>query len=150
MAKPNKIPDFKKMYPEASEEVIAVLKVTERKMQYQEYDLKNEKTVIDIKTQTVTVIPSREDSYERLLEQAVQFVDEKPGPEELALQRMEMQQLHKAISLLSEEERYLIIQIYFEERTEREVAEELGVYHNAIHKQKNRILQKLRYFFEKI
>ena len=150
MAKPNRIPDFKKIYPEASEEVIAVLKVTERKMQYQEYDLKNEKTVVDINTQTVTVIPSREDSYERLLEQAVQFVDEEPGPEEIALQRMEIQQLHKAISLLSEEERYLIVQIFFEERTEREVAEELGVYHNAIHKQKNRILQKLRYFFEKI
>ena len=36
MAKPYKIPDFKKLYPEASEEVIAVLRPTERKMQYQE------------------------------------------------------------------------------------------------------------------
>lgn len=36
MAKPYKIPDFKKLYPEASEEVIAVLRTTERKMQYQE------------------------------------------------------------------------------------------------------------------
>ena len=50
MAKPYRIPDFKKMYPEASEEVIAVLKTTERKMQYQEYDLKNEQTVIDRRT----------------------------------------------------------------------------------------------------
>ena len=144
MAKPNRIPDFKKMYPEASEEVIAVLKVTERKMQYQEYDLKNEKTVIDINTQTVTVIPSREDSYERLLEQAVQFVDEDPGPEELALQRIEAQQLHKAISLLSEEERYLIIQIYFEEWTEREIAEELQLTQKGINKRKSKILEHLR------
>lgn len=36
MAKPYKIPDFKKLYLEASEEVIAVLRTTERKMQYQE------------------------------------------------------------------------------------------------------------------
>ena len=36
MAKPYKIPEFKKLYPEASEEVIAVLRTTERKMQYQE------------------------------------------------------------------------------------------------------------------
>lgn len=36
MAKPYKIPDFKKLYPEASEEVIALLRTTERKMQYQE------------------------------------------------------------------------------------------------------------------
>ena len=40
MAKPGRLPDFRKMYPEASEEVIEVLKETERKMQYQEYDLK--------------------------------------------------------------------------------------------------------------
>ena len=39
MAKPYKIPDFRKMYPEASEAVISVLRTSERKMQYQEYDL---------------------------------------------------------------------------------------------------------------
>ena len=62
MAKPYKIPDFRKMYPEASEEVIAVLRTSERKMQYQEYDLKAEQTVVDQENQTVKVIPSREDS----------------------------------------------------------------------------------------
>lgn len=76
MAKPYKIPDFRKLYPEAGEEVIAVLRATERKMQYQEYDLKTERTIIDHKTQTVRVIPSREDSYERLLELDVQFEGE--------------------------------------------------------------------------
>ena len=45
MAKPYRIPDFRKMYPEASEEVIAVLRTTERKMQYQEYDLKSEQKI---------------------------------------------------------------------------------------------------------
>ena len=35
MAKPGRLPDFRKMYPEASEEVIEVLKETERKMQYE-------------------------------------------------------------------------------------------------------------------
>ena len=59
MAKPYRIPDFRKMYPEASEEIIAVLRTTERKMQYQEYDLKMERTVIDQENQTVTNIPSR-------------------------------------------------------------------------------------------
>ena len=49
MAKPYKIPDFRKMYPEASEEVIAVLRTTERKMQYQEYDLKRARNIVDPK-----------------------------------------------------------------------------------------------------
>lgn len=44
MAKPNKLPDFRKMYPEVSEEVITALRKGERKMQYQEFDLKAEIT----------------------------------------------------------------------------------------------------------
>ena len=148
MAKPYRIPDFKKMYPEASEEVIAVLKTTERKMQYQEYDLKNEQTVIDEENQKVTVIPSREDSYERLGEMAVQFAGEVPSTEEQVLRRMESEQLHKALSFLSDYERYLIRQIYFEERTERDLAEELGCSQNAVNKRKQRILEKLRGLIE--
>ena len=102
MAKPYRIPDFRKMYPEASEEIIAVLRTTERKMQYQEYDLKMERTVIDQENQTVTNIPSREDSYERLMEQAVQFQEEAQSLEELVIGRMEAEQVHKALKLLSD------------------------------------------------
>ena len=140
MAKPCKLPDFRKIYPEASEEVIAVLKITERKMQYQEYDLKAEQTIIDEETQTVTVIPSREDSYERMKEAAVQFTSQIPGPEEQVIQRLEAEQLHKAISCLSADDQYLIRQLYFEERTERDLATELQLSQKGINKRKNRIL----------
>ena len=53
MAKPGRLPDFRKMYPEASEEVIEVLRETERKMQYQEYDLKAEQAIIDQEAQQI-------------------------------------------------------------------------------------------------
>ena len=79
MAKLGRLPDFRKMYPEASEEVIEVLKETERKMQYQEYDLKAEQTIIDQDAQKIRVIPSREDSYERLLEEHNLPADEEKG-----------------------------------------------------------------------
>lgn len=148
MARPGKIPDFRKLYPEASEEVIEVLRQTERKMQYQEYDLKLERLVINQEEKTVAVIPSREDSLERLMEQEVPFIEESANVEELILQRIEVEQLHKAISLLSDEERYLIEQLYFMERTEREMAKELGVYHNAVHKKKQLILKKLKKFLK--
>ena len=108
MAKPYRLPDFKKIYPEASEEVISVLKITERKMQYQEYDLKAEQTIIDEEKQTVTVIPSREDSYERLKEAAVQFTSQISGPEELVIQCLEAEQLYKAISCLSAHQKDLM------------------------------------------
>lgn len=148
MAKPYRIPDFKKLYPEASEEVIAVLRMTERKMQYQEFDLKTERIVVDKEKQEVTVIPSREDSYERLMEQNVPFGEKAESAEEQALWNIQTQQLHKALSLLSDDERLLIEQIFFEERTEREIADQLGIYHNAVHKRKERILRRLKKFLE--
>lgn len=148
MAKAYRIPDYKKMYPEAGEEVIAVLRTTERKMQYQEYDLKAEQTVINQEDQTITTIPSREDSLERLAEQEVQFAADTEGVEETVLRRLQYAQLHKAISLLSDDERELVDRLFFQGQTEREAAAEMGIYRNAVHKRKNRILEKLKNLLE--
>lgn len=150
MAKPYRIPNFRKMYPEASDEIIAVLRTTERKMQYQEYDLKMEQTIVDQTELTVEIIPSREDSYERLLDMDMQFQDESASAEDLAIRNFQAQQLHKALSVLSEDERYLIDQLYFQEKTERELAAQLGVSQNAINKRRQRILERLRGLLKKI
>lgn len=144
MAKPYRIPDFRKLYPEASEEVIAVLKTTERKMQYQEYDLKAVRTVINQEGCVVEQIPSREDSYERLLEQNVQFVEDTAGVEEQALQNIQVQQLHKALLLLSDDDKDLINRLFFQEQTEREVAAVFNVSQKAINKRKQKVLAKLK------
>lgn len=150
MAKPYRIPDYRRLYPEASEEVIAVLKTTERKMQYQEYDLKAEQTVVDQDGQIVAFIPSREDSYERLLEQDVQFAEDAESVEETAIRNIQYQQLHKALSLLPDDERSLIEQLFFEGRTERELAVEYRLSQNAINKRRKQILIRLRSLLEKI
>jgi len=113
MAKPFRIPDYRKMYPDANEDVIAVLRTTERKMQYQEYDLKTDQTVISQADQTITTIPGREDSLERLAEQEVQFAAETESVEETVLPRLQYAQLHKALSLLSDDERELIDRLFF-------------------------------------
>lgn len=144
MAKPYRIPDFRKLYPEASEEVIAVLRTTERKMQYQEYDLKVERTVVDQENRTVEQIPSREDSYERMLEQNMQFAEKTASAEEQALQNIQTQQLHKALLLLSDDERDLIERLFFQEQTEREIAAVYGLSQNAVNKRRKRVLDKLR------
>lgn len=148
MAKQYRIPDFKKMYPEASEEVIAVLRTTERKMQYQEYDLKVQRSIFNKKNNTIEVIPSREDSYERLQEQEVQFAETGLGTEELVIQNLQFEQLHKAISRLSEDEKYLIEQLFFKERTERDLAEEYQLSQNAINKRRKKVLYKLKKILE--
>lgn len=149
MAKVYRIPDYRKMYPDAGEEVISLLRTTERKMQYQEYDLKTEQTVISQKDQTITTIPSREDSLERLADQEVQFAGEGESVEETVLRKLQYAQLHKALSLLSDDERELIDRLFFQGQTEREAATDMGIYRNAVHKRKNRILEKLKIFMEK-
>lgn len=149
MAKPGRLPDFRKMYPEASEEVIEVLKETERKMQYQEYDLKAEQTVIDQEAQQIRILPSREDSYERLLEEHSLPADVQADVETIVLSRMMRQQLHEAVQNLQEEEKYLIIQLFFADRSERELAAELGISQKAVNKRRHKILAKLRKILEK-
>lgn len=150
MSKKFIMPDFRKMYPDASDEVIAVLRQTERKMQYQEYDLKTDRIHINQKKKTVTYVPSREDSLERLLSIDKQFPTEQPSVEDEVIHRMMCKQLQEALQLLDDGERDLIVQLYFLEKTEREIAALEGIYHNAVHKRKLRILSKLKKIFEEI
>ena len=57
---------------------------------------------------------------------------------------MEAEWLHKALGILSADERYLVQEIYFHGRTERDLVKELGYSQNAVNKRKKRILDKLR------
>lgn len=139
-----RVPDFRAIYPEASEEVIKVLRQTERKMQYQERDLKAENYEINRKKEKVTCISSREDSLDRLLELERQFPKEQPSVEEEAIRAVMYEELHHAIQILTEEEQELIELLYFDEKSERDIAQMKGICRNAIHKRKLRILHKLK------
>ena len=119
-------------------------------MQYQEYDLKSEHIRVNQRNKAVTYVPSREDSWERLLSIDKQFPADQPSVEDEVICKIMYKQLHEALQLLAEDERYLIVQLYFLEKTEREIAALEGIYHNAVHKRKLRILSKLKKLFEEI
>nr|WP_319489267.1 hypothetical protein [uncultured Caproiciproducens sp.] len=55
--------NYRKKYPGLSDEIINVLQKSDRKMEYQQYDLKVDRYKIDYDEKVVTYIPSREDSY---------------------------------------------------------------------------------------
>ena len=57
--------------------------------------------------------------------------------------------LSSAMNLLTDEERELLRELYFEERTEREIAKQKNVSQVAIHKRKIRVLDKIKRFLEK-
>lgn len=130
---------------EVTDEVYSVYMKGDRKMRYFENDLKTERFLLDENGQVKQIIPSREDSLDRLTEDnAQQFSDGRKSVEDVVIQQIMTDKLHTAISQLTEKEQDLIQALFFEEMTEREYADQLGVYHNAVHKRKMRILEKLK------
>lgn len=77
------------------------------------------------------------------------FADTKTDVEAAVINKMTVAELRKAFLLLSPDERELITAIYIQNITEREYAKQKGVYHNAVHKRKLRILEKLKKFLDR-
>ena len=72
-----------------------------------------------------------------------EFHTENDIVEKTAIQNMENVLLYKSLNELSDDERNLIIMIYFENKTESECASLLHTTQQNIHKKKKRILYKL-------
>jgi RNA polymerase sigma factor (sigma-70 family) len=148
-------PDYKKEYPGVfiSDEVLATLKKSDRKTEYLEYDLKSEKWEIDQTAQTAKCIPSREDSYERLLEEEHQFAGDGESVEDEAHKNILLEKLRLCLGQLSPNERELIDALFFSNggsgMTEREYAVLSGIPQQTISDRKLRLLKKLKKLLEK-
>ena len=77
------------------------------------------------------------------------LADRRTDVEMQVINQMTVEQLRKAFLLLSPDERELITAIFIQNLTEREFAKKKGVYHNAVHKRKLRVLEKLKNFLDK-
>lgn len=64
-------------------------------------------------------------------------------------EKLMQDKLAKCLSELADDEKELIEALFFQNMTEREYASKKGIYHNAIHKKKVRILKKLKNLLEK-
>ena len=132
-----------------SDEVYELYHKTARKARYFAKELKYRKIRVDTKNESVLYVPAREDSLDRLMDDnAEQFADRHESVEDMVLRRISIERLYKALDRLTEKERKLIEALFFEEMTEREVAHSLGISQPAVHKQKNKILKKLKLFLE--
>lgn len=117
----------------------------ERKERYFMEDLKMEQMEIEPETQTVRLIPSREDSYERLLETNKQFsIPCQPVEEAVVLSVL----LEDVLHCLSPEEQELIRELYFLEKTERQVSEALHMAKTTLRRRHQKVLKKLRELLE--
>ena len=126
-------------------DVLEVLKKSDRKMKYMEVDLKSEQRRKNAENGAESYVPSKEDSLERLIYSAkCQFADDAEGVEDSVIRIDDLCRLRAALDQLSEEERFLIYALFFDERSERELEEMMGIHRMTIHNRKIRILQKLK------
>ena len=137
-------------YIEVTDAVYDAYMKGDRKIRYFENDLKTEQVLMDTDGHIKQIIPSREDSLDRLMDDnAEQFTNHHESVEDMVLRKISAEKLYRALAELSEKERNLIVALFFEKKTERELTAVLGISQPAVHKQKNKILKKLKTFLEK-
>ena len=116
-------PDYEKMYPgvKITPEVLAALRASDRQMRRFESELKTERFEADNEKQVARFIPSREDSYERLVEEdRLQFADEEMSVEDAVEYREMIRYLYQALAQLEVAEQALIRADFFLMKTEAE------------------------------
>ncbi len=64
--------------------------------------------------------------------------------DEIVEDKLLLDMLFKALSELTDDERFLIDELFFNDKSEREVAKEISLSKTGVHKQKEKILSKLR------
>lgn len=131
-----------------SEEVYREYKRAEDKERYFMRRLKKGRFVVDPEEQTVDYVPSREASYEQLLEADWNFPAPGESIDDVMVRIQLLETLEKALHSLTAEERELIWEIFYLEKTEREVSAVYNLTQTAINKRKKKILEKLKKFFE--
>jgi DNA-directed RNA polymerase specialized sigma24 family protein len=149
MAKYARKTNYRAKYPGLSDEIIEVLEKSDRKMEYQQYDLKVEHYQIDCMKQTVTFLSSREDSYERLLEEQHQFAIEAEGVEDTAVKTVMIEKMLTCLKLLTLEEQELIKELFFMDKSEHQLSRETEIAQRTIHDRKVKVLAKLKKLLEK-
>lgn len=134
---------------QVSEEVYREFMRAEEKERYFMRRLKKGRFLVDSEQQTVTYIPSREASYERLLEEDWDFPAPGETVDDTAVKAYLLEKLQEALHSLSDEEMALIQELFYLEKTEREVCAALNVAKSTLHDRKARVLEKLRKQLEK-
>ena len=90
----------------------------------------------------------RHQSLETLVESGFQIVDQESDIEEKAFQNDDIAQLYKAFAVLTEEQKWLIQQVFYYDRKQSEIAAELGIDPTAIRNRLRKIYDKIKKIFQ--
>jgi len=100
---------------------------------------------IDLEKEKITFVPSREDSLDRLMELGFEQEDTSFSIEAIDTAVM----VEQALDQLTFEERYIIEALFYNGKTERDLAEEFGISQKKVHICKIRILEKMNKILRK-
>lgn len=122
-------PNYERIYSgvEIKPEVMCVLRSSDRKMRYMERGIKTERVTEDPETHTVKVLPQREDSLERLIEEDGKQFASADDLEEQVLLREGIDLVRKAVRKLKKNYRQIIYYRYWKGLTQEEIAKELSI-----------------------
>lgn len=132
-----RVPVSQKLYQEYRRSV--------RKEKYFTVDLKEEEFIYDPEKRIAVLLPGREDSLERLLEQNRQFSTlDGEAVEDVVVRSILLEKLRRALRTLPTDELRMIDEIFFQERTEREASNKFHLSRTTFQHRLDCILEKLR------
>ncbi|MFR3181511.1 sigma-70 family RNA polymerase sigma factor [Dysosmobacter welbionis] len=143
-------PNYQKIYPELIDrpDILKFLNQSDQKIKYMEVDLKQNEFIQDLDKKVAILLPSKEDSLERLQEEEhCQFPDEQDIEAQM-LTLEEIDRLYVFIAGLEKDEQELLFLRYWKELTQTEVAKYFSVSQPTICYREKRILQKLKRLME--
>lgn len=129
---------------EVSRELYEAYYKGQRKEKYFTHDLKQEHMKVDKETGERIIVPSREDSYERLLEAEKQFAEDAEDVEDAAVRAVMLEKLNEALHTLTDEEAAIIHALFYQEISEAELAKKLRIARTTLQSRKYKILEKLK------
>lgn len=137
-------------YRTVKKEVADTIRMSRRKMRYQTRDIKYERIRIDMEREIVNVIPGREDSLDRLLdEKQAEFATDDERIDDIIEKELMCAMLPALIARLSPSEREMLHMLFWDQKTERAIAAELQIAQQNVNKRKEKILGKLLKMLEK-
>lgn len=90
----------------------------------------------------------RHQSLETLVEGGFQIADPDSDIEETLIKQYDIDRLHRALAVLTDDQKWLVEQVFYYGRKQSEIAVELGVCKQALNNRITRVIKKIKKFLD--
>lgn len=90
----------------------------------------------------------RHQSLETLVEGGFQIADPDSDIEETLIKQYDIDRLHRALAVLTDDQKWLVEQVFYCGRKQSEIAVELGVCKQALNNRITRVIKKIKKFLD--